>query len=73
MYVCLCTGVCSEVVRAAIAGGAATTKEVSAVCGAGGECGRCRMTVRAMIEAHFSQTHCQEDSARFKLPSTVAV
>ncbi|WP_110319404.1 (2Fe-2S)-binding protein [Mycolicibacterium moriokaense] len=49
MYVCLCAGACSEMVKAAIAHGATTTQQVASVCGAGSDCGRCRPTVRAMI------------------------
>jgi bacterioferritin-associated ferredoxin len=55
MFVCLCTGVTSHVVDEAVANGAATSKEVAAACGAGSECGRCRRTVRALIEAHFAR------------------
>ena len=54
MFVCLCTGVTSHVVRDVVAKGASTSKEVAAVCGAGSDCGRCRRTVRAIIEAHFA-------------------
>jgi bacterioferritin-associated ferredoxin len=35
----------------AIACGASTSKEVAAACGAGLDCGRCRRTLRAIIEA----------------------
>ncbi|REO35061.1 (2Fe-2S)-binding protein, partial [Mycobacterium tuberculosis] len=35
----------------AVARGASTSKEVAAVCGAGGDCGRCRRTLRAIIAA----------------------
>jgi bacterioferritin-associated ferredoxin len=55
MFVCLCTGVTSHVVDEAVANGAATSKEVAAACGAGADCGRCRRTVRAIIEAHFAK------------------
>ncbi|HEX3286855.1 MAG TPA: (2Fe-2S)-binding protein [Mycobacterium sp.] len=55
MFVCLCTGVTSHVVDEAVANGAATSKEVAAACGAGAECGRCRRTVRTIIEAHFAK------------------
>jgi bacterioferritin-associated ferredoxin len=51
MYVCLCEGVTSQVVSDAVAEGASTSKEVAAKCGAGLDCGRCRRTVRAIIEA----------------------
>ncbi|HZA12624.1 (2Fe-2S)-binding protein [Mycobacterium sp.] len=51
MFVCLCRGVTSQEVADAVAAGASTTKKVAKVCGAGAECGRCRRTVRAIIES----------------------
>jgi bacterioferritin-associated ferredoxin len=49
MYVCLCLGITTEAVRAAIDDGASTSRQVAAACGAGSQCGRCRRTVRAII------------------------
>jgi bacterioferritin-associated ferredoxin len=51
MYVCLCEGVTNHAVSDAVASGASTCNEVAARCGAGLDCGRCRRTVRAIIEA----------------------
>ncbi|OBA57973.1 (2Fe-2S)-binding protein [Mycobacterium sp. 1100029.7] len=51
MYVCLCVGVTNHTVAECVARGASTSKEVAAACGAGGDCGRCRRTLRAIIEA----------------------
>ncbi len=51
MYVCLCTGVTSQAVTDAVAGGASTCKQVAAACGAGLDCGRCRRTVRDIISS----------------------
>jgi bacterioferritin-associated ferredoxin len=51
MFVCLCTGVTSQVVTDLVAGGAATSKQIADACGAGADCGRCRRTVRAIIDA----------------------
>jgi bacterioferritin-associated ferredoxin len=51
MYVCLCEGITSQTVADAVAGGASTSKQVAAACGAGLDCGRCRRTLRAMIAA----------------------
>ena len=51
MYVCLCEGVTSQTVSDAVAGGASTSKEVAAACGAGLDWGRCRRTLRALIAA----------------------
>jgi bacterioferritin-associated ferredoxin len=51
MYVCLCAGVTNQTVAQAVTSGASTSKQVADACGAGSECGRCRRTVRAIIEA----------------------
>ncbi|HEV7423321.1 MAG TPA: (2Fe-2S)-binding protein [Mycobacterium sp.] len=51
MYVCLCVGVTNHTVSEAVAAGASTSKQVADACGAGSDCGRCRLTVRAIIEA----------------------
>lgn len=49
MYVCLCVGATNQMVSDAVAAGASTSKQVAAACGAGGDCGRCRCTVRGII------------------------
>jgi bacterioferritin-associated ferredoxin len=51
VYVCLCHGVTSHEVEDCIAKGACTSKAVAMMCGAGSECGRCRRTVRAIINS----------------------
>lgn len=51
LFVCLCTGTTSEMVAAAVAGGAVTSKQIAAACGAGADCGRCRRTLRAIVAA----------------------
>ena len=51
MYVCLCVGATNQTVSEVVAQGASTSKEVAAACGAGGDCGRCRRTLRAIIAA----------------------
>ncbi|MDX1873907.1 (2Fe-2S)-binding protein [Mycolicibacterium sp. 120266] len=51
MYVCLCLGITNTTVSDAVARGATTTRQIAAACGAGSECGRCRRTVRAVIES----------------------
>ena len=64
MFVCLCTGVTSHVVADVVANGACTSKQVAEACGAGSDCGRCRLTVRGMIEAYFrEQDGCGEQHA----------
>ena len=52
MFVCLCTGVTSPVVDDLVANGACTSKQIAEACGAGGDCGRCRRTLRAIIASH---------------------
>jgi bacterioferritin-associated ferredoxin len=52
MFVCLCLGITSHVVSEAVENGATTSKQIAEACGAGGECGRCRRTLRAIIAAH---------------------
>jgi bacterioferritin-associated ferredoxin len=51
MYLCLCFGVTDRDVAEAVKAGAATTKQVAKMSCAGSECGRCRRTVRLIIEA----------------------
>jgi bacterioferritin-associated ferredoxin len=51
MYVCLCLGITTEAVRDAVDAGASTSRQVATACGAGSQCGRCRRTVRAIIES----------------------
>ncbi|CAJ1503258.1 (2Fe-2S)-binding protein [[Mycobacterium] burgundiense] len=55
MFVCLCTGATSHEVADAVAKGACTSKQVALACGAGTDCGRCRRTVRAIIEAESAK------------------
>ena len=49
MFVCLCMGVTSHDVDEVVANGATTSKQIAEACGAGGDCGRCRRTLRAII------------------------
>jgi bacterioferritin-associated ferredoxin len=62
MFVCLCTGTTSHVVHDVVAGGAKTSKQIAEACGAGSECGRCRRTLRAIIEAHFNVNGCAPET-----------
>jgi bacterioferritin-associated ferredoxin len=63
MFVCLCTGVTSQVVTDLVATGAATSKQIADACGAGADCGRCRRTVRAIIAASAVQ-ECPQHASR---------
>lgn len=60
MFVCLCTGTTSSDVDAVVANGATTSKQIAEACGAGADCGRCRRTLRAIIEAHQEVDGCPE-------------
>lgn len=62
MFVCLCTGTTSHGVSEVVAKGARTSREIAEACGAGGDCGRCRRTLRAMIEAHFAAVDSAQQS-----------
>jgi bacterioferritin-associated ferredoxin len=53
MFVCLCMGVTSHDVNEVVSNGATTSKQIAEACGAGGDCGRCRRTLRAIIESHY--------------------
>jgi bacterioferritin-associated ferredoxin len=55
MFVCLCTGVTSQVVSDLVAAGASTSRQIADACGAGIDCGRCRRTVRAIIAASVAE------------------
>jgi len=68
MFVCLCTGATSHVVDEAVANGARTSREVAAACGAGGDCGRCRRTLRAIIESYYAGLPAQPARARAVTP-----
>ncbi|HEU0191967.1 MAG TPA: (2Fe-2S)-binding protein [Mycobacterium sp.] len=64
MYVCLCVGATDQMVSDAVAAGASTSKEVAAMCGAGGDCGRCRCTVRGVIAAALAMAPpCPENGS----------
>ena len=52
MFVCLCMGITSHDVTECVANGARTSKQIAEACGAGGDCGRCRRTLRAIIAAN---------------------
>jgi bacterioferritin-associated ferredoxin len=62
MFVCLCTGVTSHDVSEVVANGATTSKQIADACGAGGDCGRCRRTLRAIIAAHHEVNGCPSRS-----------
>ncbi|KUI47689.1 (2Fe-2S)-binding protein [Mycobacterium sp. GA-1199] len=64
MFVCLCMGITSHDVSECVANGARTSKQIAEACGAGGDCGRCRRTLRAIIAAH-----CEADDAAPKAVS----
>jgi bacterioferritin-associated ferredoxin len=50
MYICICRAVSSTTVRALVAEGARTVRQVADACGASTDCGRCVAHVRALLE-----------------------
>ena len=52
MYICHCYAVSSTTVRAVIADGARTVRQVALACRAGQDCGRCVSHVRTLLEEH---------------------
>ena len=57
MYVCLCKGVTDSQIRAAVADGAATLKQVSRCLGVARQCGKCAGLAQSVIsEATQTQT-----------------
>lgn len=58
MVVCLCQGVSEKHVRRAIADGAATRRDVTRACGAGGACGGCHLTIAEMICESRDEVAC---------------
>lgn len=49
MWVCLCKGVSTATIRAAIAAGAASVKAIGDVCGAGTDCTRCQRHLKLLL------------------------
>lgn len=66
MYVCLCVGATNQMVCDAVAAGASTSKEVAAMCGAGTDCGRCRCTVRGIIQSELATTPSRPANASLR-------
>jgi bacterioferritin-associated ferredoxin len=64
MFVCLCTGVTSQVVTDLVAGGASTSRQIADACGAGLDCGRCKRTVRSIIAAGAQHRDCPVHAGR---------
>ena len=70
MFVCLCMGVTSHDVDKAVADGACTSKQITEACGAGGDCGRCRRTLRAIIATHHDVEGCPSKNGCAKKSGT---
>jgi bacterioferritin-associated ferredoxin len=51
MYVCICLAVTAAEIEGVIDAGAGSTKKVGARCGAGTSCGKCKTTIRRIIQA----------------------
>jgi len=55
MILCICQSVTDREVDAAIRAGAHSLADVSNVCGAGGDCGSCRRSIRERLESACSR------------------
>jgi bacterioferritin-associated ferredoxin len=55
-------GITSHDVNECVANGATTSKQIAEACGAGGDCGRCRRTLRAIIAAHQEVNESQSST-----------
>jgi bacterioferritin-associated ferredoxin len=53
VYICHCYAVSSTTVRAVIADGARTVRQVALACRATQDCGRCVVHVRALLEEQY--------------------
>jgi bacterioferritin-associated ferredoxin len=51
MYVCICLAVTAAEIESVIETGARSTKKVGARCGAGTSCGKCKSSIRRIIQA----------------------
>ncbi len=51
MYVCICLAVTAAEIESVIESGAKSTKKVGARCGAGTSCGKCKNSIRRIIDA----------------------
>lgn len=73
MYVCLCTGVTSDQIQEAINNGANSAAEITALTGAGSNCGSCLTTVIAMmLEAQPVAIEISHVEPIFSLPILTA-
>jgi len=50
MIVCVCRGISDRTLRAVIGSGARTRQQIEDACGAGSDCGACRLALTEMIE-----------------------
>ena len=62
MIVCVCANVTERKLRAAIADGATTMREIERRCGAGAGCGECKPLVRECLRQCKAEAACASDS-----------
>ena len=55
MYVCICNALNTRTVNQAIDGGAETVGQVYKACGAVPQCGKCKCTIREMLDDRAPQ------------------
>ena len=65
VIVCLCANVSERDLRATIAEGATTMKEVGRRCGAGAGCGACKSAIRECLREHRTQAAASEGEGIF--------
>jgi bacterioferritin-associated ferredoxin len=63
MYVCVCHAVTEDVVRAHVAAGACSAKDVRTACGMRPGCGSCVNRIRALLEQTTEDRDAVETAA----------
>ncbi len=63
MIVCVCANVTERKLRATIADGATTMREIERRCGAGAGCGECRPLVRECLRQCKAEAACAASSS----------
>jgi len=55
MYVCICNAVTDKAIRAAVAEGARSIRDLNRELDVGGQCGKCTCVARAILRAEQEQ------------------
>ena len=62
MFICLCRAISQKKLLTVIQEGAKTVEDVTARCGAGGDCGSCKMQIASML-TDGRNAHAKNDSS----------